>query len=86
MGIGRPGLGAGHWNRPARPFVRSSGAARPYTLLHTRRRQPGCAPCRAAGRLPGGRERPTVGSGYPEAGGLSSPGFSAGGFHLRDCD
>lgn len=47
-GTGRPGLGAGHQTRPARPFVRLSGAARHGALLRTRRRRPG------AGRAVGG--------------------------------
>lgn len=60
MGTGRPVLGAGHRTRPARPFVRLSGAARSRALLRERRKRPGCAPAparpRGAPHLPG-RER-----------------------------
>lgn len=50
VGTGRPVLGAGHRTRPARPFVRLSGAARSRALLRTRRRRPGCAPAPAGPR------------------------------------
>lgn len=40
-GAGRPGLGAEHRTRPARPFVRLSGAARFCALLRTRRGRAG---------------------------------------------
>lgn len=60
MGTGRPVLGAGHRTRPARPFVRLSGAARSRALLWTRWRRPGCVPgpAGAAGRPPRGERVP----------------------------
>lgn len=83
-GTVRPGLGTGHRTHSGRPFVRLSGAARSLALLG--RGEGGllrAGPGRAAGKLPGRGERPTVCSGDSEPSRHSSSGFSAGGFHLR---
>lgn len=70
-GTGGPGLGAGPHTRPARPFVRLSGAARHRAPLGTGRRRPGAG--RAAGSLRGGA------SARPSAAGTGRWAASASG-------